>query len=93
MSKNCKGCKYHIFKKCRAKHILSFLFPFKCKYFEKPQPYVEKFTKCDKFEYLNDCIENSEVIDAATCEDSHSHYICGLGCKCKKRSVEVSDHE
>lgn len=87
MSKNCKGCKYYIFNKCRKHKILSFLLPFKCKHFEKPQPYVEKFTKCDKCEYLNDCIKNSKVVDTSTCEDNYNHYVCGLGCNCKKEEM------
>lgn len=89
MAKNCKGCKYNIFKKCRKKHILSLLLPFKCKHFEKLEPYVERFTKCDKCEYLKECQESRRVIDVSTCEDSYSHYVCGRGSICKKE-MEVS---
>lgn len=92
MAKNCKGCKYNIFKKCRKKHILSFLLPIKRKHFKKPEPYVERFTKCDKCEYLKECKENGKVIDMSTFEDNYSHYICGRGSHCKKES-EVSTHD
>lgn len=86
MAKNCKDCKYHIFKKCRKNHILSLLLPFNCKYFEKSEPYVEKFTKCDKCEYLKECQESGHLVNISASEDNYSHYMCGNGSQCKKES-------
>lgn len=58
------------------------------KIFEKKQkvataPRIEKDTKCDKCEYLQECIDEGEVIDCRTFEDTRSHYIGGLGARCK----------
>lgn len=86
MAKNCKGCKHYIFKKCQKDHIFSLLFPIKCKHFEKPEPYVERFTKCDQCEHLKECKEKRCVINAAVFEDIHEHYVCGPGSYCKKEA-------
>ena len=62
--------------------------------FEKKQkvdlaPRIEKDTKCDKCEYLQECIDEGEVIDCRTFEDTRSHYIKGLGSYTKCNGVEV----
>lgn len=48
-----------------------------------PTQRIEKDTKCDKCEYLQECIDEGEVIDCRTFEDTRSHYIGGLGARCK----------
>ena len=48
-----------------------------------PTPRIEKDTKCDKCEYLQECIDEGKVIDCRTFEDTRSHYIGGLGARCK----------
>lgn len=89
MAKNCKGCKYYIFKKCRKGHILPLFLPIICKHFEKLEPYVERFTKCDKCESLKECQESRRVIDVSILEDNYNHYMCSMGSVCKKEA-EVS---
>lgn len=86
MAKNCKGCKHYIFKKCQKDHIFSLLFPIKCKHFEKPEPYVERFTKCDQCEHLKECQRDGQLIEISTLDDSRDHYISGMGTRCKKDS-------
>ena len=56
---------------------------FKKKQKADPTPRIEKDTKCDKCEYLQECIDEGEVIDCRTFEDTRSHYIGGLGERCK----------
>ena len=48
------------------------------------EPYVEKDTKCDKCQYLQECIENGYVINCITLMDEREHYICGIGSHCKQ---------
>lgn len=59
----------------------------KCPYFEeyKPIKYVERDTKCDNCELLNDCISNGSVIDSTQSYDCKRHYMVGLGSACIKR--------
>lgn len=86
MAKNCNGCKHYIFKKCGKGHIFSLMFPINCKHFDKPEPYTERFTKCDKCEYLKECRESGQLIEITTLCDSHEHYTSGIGSFCKKDS-------
>ena len=51
---------------------------------EKAQPYIEKDTKCDKCQYLQECIENGYVLNYMTFMDEREHYIVGLGSHCKQ---------
>lgn len=56
---------------------------FDCRYFEKYEPTKQKeeYTKCDKCEYLEECMKQSEVIDCTTIGDAQQHYICSaVGC-------------
>ena len=46
------------------------------------EPYVEKDTKCDKCEYLDECKTRGQVVNIQTMGDSLEHYV-GLGCNCK----------
>lgn len=48
------------------------------------EPYIEKDTKCDKCQYLQECIENGYVLNFMTVMDKREHYIVGLGSYCKQ---------
>lgn len=50
----------------------------------KQQEYIERDTRCDRCEYLTECIENCNVIDATSIMDERKHYIKGFGDDCKK---------
>lgn len=52
-------------------------------------PRIEKDTKCDKCEYLQECIDEGKVVDCRNFEDMRSHYIKGLGSYAKCDGVEV----
>lgn len=56
-----------------------------CHYFKKYKPikYVERDTKCDKCQKLNDCISNGNVLRATIGEDTRDHYIVGIGARCE----------
>ena len=56
---------------------------------DEVKPYVEKDTKCDKCEYLQECIAEGKVIDCRNFEDTRSHYIKGLGSFIKCDCVEM----
>lgn len=56
---------------------------------DEVEPYVEKDTKCDKCEYLQECIAEGKVIDCRSLEDTRSHYIKGLGSCIKFDCVEM----
>lgn len=56
---------------------------------DEVKPYVEKDTKCDKCEYLQECIAEGKVIDCRNFEDTRSHYIKGLGSCIKCDCVEM----
>lgn len=56
---------------------------------DEVEPYVEKDTKCDKCEYLQECIAEGKVIDCRNIEDTRSHYIKGLGSCIKCDCVEM----
>ena len=63
------------------------------KIFKKKQkvataPRIEKDTKCDKCEYLQECIDDGRVIDCKNLEDMRSHYIKSLGSFAKCDGVE-----
>lgn len=51
---------------------------------EEVRPYIEKDTKCDKCEYLQECIVNGHVINCMTFMDKREHYIVGIGAHCKQ---------
>lgn len=69
--------------------IFEKLFKRKEKWIPMP-PYVEEDTKCDKCEYLQECIDNGKVLDCRTFDDSRSHYIKGRGCYAKCDGVDIS---
>ncbi len=71
---------------CRNGHDIDFVLKNICQDFKKysPRRYVERDTKCDKCEFLSDCMEHSEVINCTTELDSKQHYIIGFGSNCKK---------
>lgn len=46
----------------------------------KPQPYVEKETRCDLCAYKYEC---DSKVDITTLNDMRRHYIRGLGGSCK----------
>ena len=56
---------------------------FKKKQDANPTPRIEKDTKCDKCEYLQMCIDEGGIIDCRILEDSRSHYIRGIGARCR----------
>ena len=56
---------------------------------DEVEPYVEKDTKCDKCEYLQERIAEGKVIDCRNFEDTRSHYIKGLGSCIKCDCVEM----
>lgn len=43
------------------------------------KPYVEKDTKCDKCEYLQECIDKGNVVYCSMSYDEREHYIRGIG--------------
>lgn len=45
--------------------------------------YVERDTKCDLCEYLNECIDVGNVLDCTHSMDTRKHYIHGMGPDCK----------
>ena len=65
-------------------------FDFECKDFKKytTERYVEKDTKCDKCQYLKECMVNYEVLNCTTSEDTRSHYVVGAGNDCKNKEVD-----
>lgn len=60
---------------------MRFMFRRRRKQKYKTEKYVEKFTKCDKCEFLKDCKEH--LVDCTTCSDKFKHYINGIGHTCK----------
>lgn len=48
------------------------------------EPYVEKDTKCDKCQYLQECIDNGYVVNCGRTLDERNHYIVGLESHCKQ---------
>ena len=44
--------------------------------------HIERFTKCDKCEYLEICKQNESVLECTTSSDMNGHYIKGIGVKC-----------
>lgn len=45
--------------------------------------YVEKDTRCDKCEHIEECKENGYLIDITRLADTRQHFIRGIGCNCK----------
>lgn len=107
MGKSCKNCKFYNvdyewddeledeveIRVCRKRHRLFLNLPFKCPYFKKyePKPYVEKFTKCDKCEYIKDCENEGNVINCTKRIDNHEHFIRGMNAYCRKESGLLED--
>lgn len=48
---------------------------------DKPEKYVEKYTKCDKCEHFEECKEN--LIECTIDLDTYRHYIPGMCHVCK----------
>lgn len=71
---------------CRKGHDIDCALKNICTDFKKykPRRYVEKDTRCDKCEFLSDCMKHYEVINCTTESDSRQHYIVGIS-NCKKR--------
>lgn len=46
---------------------------------DEEKPYVEKDTKCDKCEYLQECIGKGNVVYCSMSSDEREHYIRGMG--------------
>lgn len=57
-----------------------------CPYYKKrrQRKYVEKDTKCDKCEYLLECMKNGEYIDCTTTIDTRTHVMCSME-NCRKQ--------
>lgn len=99
---NCKDCKFYDIdyewdnetwdeveiEKCQKSHELPLKDDFDCPDFEKynPKPYVEKFTECDKCEYLEQCKSEGNVLNNTCVADNFAHYVYGLGAYCRKGS-------
>lgn len=43
------------------------------------QPYIEIDTKCDKCQYLQECIDKGNVVYCSMYYDKREHYIRGIG--------------
>ena len=54
------------------------------------QPYIERDTRCDKCDRLQECLKEDILLDATTTYDSRKHYIRGMGAECK---VDAELHE
>lgn len=46
---------------------------------DEEKPYVEKDTKCDKCEYLQECIGKGNVVYCSMSSDEREHYVRGIG--------------
>lgn len=46
--------------------------------------YIERDTECDKCEFLESCIFDSNALECTSEEDTRRHYIKGLGSECKR---------
>lgn len=107
MTHNCNNCKFHDveyewdyelddeieIESCRKGHGSFLRSPFKCPHFEKyePEPYVEKFTECDKCEYVKSCESNGYVLNCTTSMDSQEHYIKGRNANCRKEKETLEN--
>ena len=60
------------------KRLCNFLIRMKVKTIA-PEQCVEKDTKCDRCEYLQECINNGIVVDCSCPGDTRSHYVKGRG--------------
>lgn len=49
---------------------------------DAPAPYAETFTKCDRCEYLPQCVETGAVIDVTSSDNDYQHYIRGIFSEC-----------
>lgn len=95
---NCYNCEFYEFDYvfdgedeyrvdfCEADHGEYLNSDEECPYYKKYiQPkHNEEDTECDKCEHLSECMERSVVIDVTHGEDSRQHFVCGIGCGCKK---------
>lgn len=54
----------------------------------EPEPYKEKFTKCDQCEMFNGCYRNGDMINVTDFMDSVQHFVLAPWGKCPK---EVGD--
>ncbi len=107
MAHNCESCKFHDVdyewddeledeievKVCRKGHRLFLRLPFKCHYFEKyePKPYVEKFTECDRCEYVKQCESDGYIINCTSIMDNFEHFIRGRNAYCRKEGGAFED--
>lgn len=105
MAINCEKCKYfdedYIFDEetgdefpffsCDKNHNDELNDDCICPYFKKFKlaRHVEQDTKCDKCEYLQECIYNGRVIDCKNLEDMRGHYIKSLCSFAKCDGIEV----
>lgn len=105
MAHNCENCKYsdidYIFDEelgeeypiysCEKGNDVSI--DFECKDFEeyKSEPYVEKFTECDKCGYLLKCKSEGEVTSCTSVMDNYEHFTKRAGTYCRKESGDFAD--
>lgn len=103
MANRCEQCKFYAFdcvynnedyeeyevEICKEDHDEYLDSDEECPFFKefKAKPYVEKDTECDECEFLQECIEKGNVLDATRFDDMIHHYIRGIGCICKKRMM------
>lgn len=91
MSNRCNDCKFHdwdyewdeVDEEGHNEYVDS---REECPFFQKfvKEPYVEKYTKCDKCKLLEECKEEGRLIEVTTEQDSSQHYIMGRGDPCKE---------
>lgn len=57
-----------------------------CPFFQRfrRKPYVEKYTKCDKCELLQECEAEGRLMEITTEQDTSQHYTIGFGYPCKE---------
>lgn len=55
----------------------------------KPEPYVEKFTRCDKCQRLGECKIANKLVEVTLTLDTRRHYIPNIGVVCPERGNKI----
>lgn len=101
MSNKCKDCEFHDWdyewdevdeeeypvRICKEGHNEYVDSRRECPFFQEfvKEPYVEKYTKCDKCELLQECISTGNVVETTMDIDGRRHFVIGLGVMCKEK--------
>ncbi len=107
MARNCKNCKFHKTEwewddtgmdevkvdMCQKGHEVSCKDDFRCPYFKgyKTKPYAEKFTECDRCEYVKECENSGNVVNTTNHMDKSKHYVRGMNAYCRKENGVLED--